>query len=84
MISVIDLLWLLCNKYSLRKEGKHKELYKRRSTIQVFEKEGFSYIWQRRRLEQNESYNDDGNIDINTNMSIMCPFNINSNNNDNV
>jgi len=46
----------------LRKEGKHKELYNRRSTIKVFEKEGFSYIWQRRRLEQNENYDDDDGI----------------------
>jgi len=51
--------------------------------VQVFEKEGFSYIWQRRRLEQNESYDDeddDGIIDINSNMSISCPFNSNNNN----
>jgi len=68
----------------LRKESKHKELYNRRSTIQVFEKEGFSFIWQRRRLEQNESNDDDDDddiIDINSNMSIRCPFNSNDNNN---
>jgi hypothetical protein len=79
----------------LRKEDKHKELYNRRSTIQVFEKEGFSYVWQRRRLEQNEiDDDDDGNIEINSKMSIRCPFNIttttttttnnNNNNNNNI
>jgi len=64
--------------------SKHNELYNRRSTIQVFEKESFSCIWQRRRLEQNESDDDDYDdsiIDINSNMSIRCPFN-SSNNND--
>lgn len=93
MISAIDLLWLLCNKCQFRKEGKHKELCKRRSTIQVFEKEGLSCIWQRRSLEQNESYDNDydddddddvdggDNIDFHSNMSIRCPFNSNNNNN---